>query len=58
MELYHIDNDFSQANNVAAQYPDKLKELQAAFDKEAKKYNVYPLDSRASAVTIPRFVPA
>jgi hypothetical protein len=26
--------------------PDKLKELQAAFDAEAKKFNVYPLDDR------------
>ena len=34
--------DFSQANNLAGQNPTKLKELQAIFDSEAKKYNVYP----------------
>jgi len=44
-ELYNIDADFSQANNLVAKYPEKLKELRAAFDVEAKKYNVYPLDS-------------
>jgi arylsulfatase A-like enzyme len=44
-ELYHIAQDFSQANNLAAQNPAKLKELQAAFEREAQKYNVYPLDS-------------
>lgn len=44
-ELYYIDEDFSQANNLAAKNPLKLKELQEAFDAEAKKYNVYPLDS-------------
>jgi arylsulfatase A-like enzyme len=44
-ELYNINQDFSQANNLAASNPDKLRELQAAFDNEAKKYNVYPLDS-------------
>jgi arylsulfatase len=44
-ELYNINQDFSQANNLAASNPAKLKELQAAFDVEAKKYNVYPLDS-------------
>jgi arylsulfatase len=44
-ELYHVAEDFSQANNVAATNPAKLKELQAAFDREAKKYNVYPLDA-------------
>lgn len=47
-ELYDLTKDFSQANNVAEQFPDKLKELQAVFDAEAKKYNVYPLDDRFS----------
>ncbi len=44
-ELYHVDEDYSQANDLAAKNPAKLKELQAAFDREAKKYNVYPLDA-------------
>jgi len=44
-ELYNVNEDFSQANNLAEKNPDKLKELQDAFDVEAKKYNVYPLDS-------------
>ena len=44
-ELYNVAEDFSQSNNLAAKYPDKLKELQAMFDVEAKKYDVYPLDS-------------
>jgi arylsulfatase len=44
-ELYNINEDFSQAHNLADKNPAKLKELQAAFDVEAKKYNVYPLDS-------------
>lgn len=47
-ELYDLRNDFSQANDLAAQNPAKLKELQALFDKEAKKNNVYPLDDRLS----------
>lgn len=42
-ELYHLDEDFSQARDVAKRYPDKLKELQAAFHSEAQKNNVYPL---------------
>ena len=45
-ELYDLRKDFSQANDVAAQNPEKLKELQAAFIEEAKKYNVLPLDDR------------
>ena len=44
-ELYHIDADFSQANDLAAKMPEKLKEMQAIFDEEAKKYNVYPLNN-------------
>jgi arylsulfatase len=44
-ELYNINEDFTQSKNLAAENPAKLKELQAAFEREAKKYNVYPLDS-------------
>lgn len=44
-ELYHVDEDNSQANDLATEHPEKLKELQDAFDVEARKYNVYPLDS-------------
>ncbi len=44
-ELYHVSEDFSEANNLEAQNPAKLKALQAIFDGEAKKYQVYPLDA-------------
>jgi arylsulfatase A-like enzyme len=47
-ELYHVENDFSEANDVAAQNPEKLRELQALFLEEAKKYDVFPLDPRLS----------
>ena len=45
-ELYNIDEDFSEAVDLSKKYPEKLKELKAIFDAEAKKYNVYPLDDR------------
>ncbi len=45
-ELYNIENDFSQADDLAATNPEKLKELQATFLEEAKKYDVLPLDPR------------
>ncbi len=45
-ELYHIDEDFSQAVDLAAEQPEKLAELQAVFLQEAMKYNVLPLDDR------------
>jgi len=47
-ELYHVDEDFSEADNLAAQNPDKLKELQAVFEKEAIRNHVYPIDDRRS----------
>jgi len=42
-ELYNLSVDFSQANDVAAQYPEKLAELQAGFEAAAQRYHVYPL---------------
>ena len=57
-ELYNVSEDFSQANNLAAKNPDKLKELQAAFDAEAKKYNVYPLDSSFASRADPAIRPS
>jgi arylsulfatase A-like enzyme len=45
-ELYDTRTDFSLANDLAAKNPEKLKELQALFLKEALKYSVLPLDDR------------
>jgi arylsulfatase len=42
-ELYHLDEDFSESNNLAEQFPEKLAELKAAWEEDAWKYNVYPL---------------
>ena len=36
-ELYNVNEDFSQANNLASSNPEKLKELQAKFDEEATR---------------------
>jgi arylsulfatase len=44
-ELYNIADDYSENNDLAAQNPDKLKELQNLFTEEAKKYQVLPLDN-------------
>jgi arylsulfatase len=45
-ELYDTRSDFSLANDLAAKNPEKLKELQALFLKEAVKYSVLPIDDR------------
>jgi len=47
-ELYNIKEDFSQANDLAAANPQKLRELQDLWWVEAAKYNVLPLDWRVS----------
>jgi arylsulfatase A-like enzyme len=57
-ELYNVTEDFSQANNLADKYPEKLKELQDAFDVEAKKYEVYPLDSSFASRADPAIRPS
>jgi arylsulfatase A-like enzyme len=47
-ELYNIDEDFSESNDLAAKMPDKLAEMKALFDEEAEKNNVYPFDDRGA----------
>ena len=47
-ELYNVDEDFSQANDLAKANPAKLKELQDVFQKEAVRNNVLPIDDRRS----------
>jgi arylsulfatase len=42
-ELYNLNEDYSQAHDVSAKYPDKLKELQQLFDQEATRNQAYPL---------------
>jgi arylsulfatase A-like enzyme len=45
-ELYDTNTDWSQAHDVAAEYPDKLEQLKRLWLIEAVKYNVLPLDDR------------
>lgn len=45
-ELYHVEEDFSSAHDLATTHPEKLKELQELFAKEAIKNHAFPLDDR------------
>ena len=45
-ELYNEQEDFTLTNNIADKHPEKLKELQDLFMKEAEKYHVLPIDDR------------
>ena len=55
LELYDLNKDFSQSQNIAAKYPDKVKELKQLFIAEAKKYQVFPMDASVAArIVAPR----
>jgi arylsulfatase len=55
LELYDLKRDFSQATDLAAKNPQKVKEMKAAFIAEAKKYQVFPLDASVAArIVAPR----
>jgi arylsulfatase A-like enzyme len=49
LELYDLTTDFSQSKDIAAQNPDKVKEMKKLFIEEAKKYQVFPLDASVAA---------
>ena len=46
-ELYHVAEDFSESNNLAAENPEKLRELVDRWWVEAGRYGVLPLDDRS-----------
>ena len=48
-ELYNVQEDPTEFNDLADKMPDKVKEMQALFYSEAKKYNVLPLDNSTLA---------
>src|SRR3954447_12353759 len=45
-ELFHVDEDRAEAVDLAAEHPDKLKQLIEVWFQEAGKYDVLPLDDR------------
>lgn len=56
-ELYHTDADWTQARDVADQYPEKLEELKQLFLVEAEKNQVLPLDDRLRERLVPSAAP-
>ena len=48
-ELYDLNTDMNQTRDIAAEHPEKVAELKAAFIEEAKKYQVFPLDASVAA---------
>ena len=52
--LYNLDEDFAQANDLVSEYPEKLAELREMFDREARRYDVYPLRAALDVETSDR----
>ena len=48
-ELYNLNEDVTEYNDLAGKMPDKLKQLQDVFYEQAKKYDVLPLDNSTLA---------
>jgi hypothetical protein len=49
LELYDLNTDFSQTQNIADAHPAKVEELEQLFIEEAKKYQVFPMDASVAA---------
>lgn len=45
-ELYHLDEDFAETQDLAAKYPEKLEELKQLWWREAQANQVLPMDDR------------
>ncbi|MEI6949056.1 arylsulfatase [Paraflavisolibacter sp. H34] len=52
-ELYNLNEDFNERNDLAAKHPEKLKELQELFEAQAWKYNVFPLKDGTEGLASP-----
>lgn len=57
-ELYRTDVDFSQAEDLAASHPEKLRELQLLFYTEAARHDVLPIDNSKTARLDPAIRPS
>ena len=59
-ELYNIDADWSQANDLAAKNPQKLEEMKTLFIDESKKYKNMPIGGGlwSTAIYHPEDAPA
>ncbi len=48
-QLYDLGKSWNQADDIAAQHPQKVAEMRKMFVAEAKKYQVFPLDASVAA---------
>jgi arylsulfatase A-like enzyme len=48
-QLYDLNTDWNQTNDIAAEHPEKVEQMRAMFLEEAKKYQVLPLNASVGA---------
>ena len=51
-QLYNLNTNFNQSDDIAAKYPERVKAMRAQFLAEAKKFQVLPLDASVAARVI------
>lgn len=56
-ELYNLNDDPTEINDLAAKQPQKLEELKKLFDSLAVANNVYPLKNYRAGVPVPEIRP-
>ncbi|MCV0369589.1 arylsulfatase [Filomicrobium sp.] len=55
LQLYNLNEDFTQTNDIAAKNPDKVEEMKQEFIDEARKYQIFPMDASVAArIVAPR----
>lgn len=57
-ELYNLDQDFSQATDLAAREPERLKAMQALFESEARRNNAQPLTAQTLSAALSNVQPS
>jgi arylsulfatase len=54
-QLYDLNKDFSQTDDIAAKYPQKVKDMKQMFIEQAHKYQIFPMDASVAArIVAPR----
>jgi hypothetical protein len=54
---FNLKKDFSESDNLAEKYPEKVKELEKKWWKAAKKYDVLPIDDRPLYIKVSNLHP-
>lgn len=48
-QLYDLNKSFTQSDDLAARYPEKVAQMRKDFVAEAQKYQVFPMDASVAA---------